>query len=265
MPRLIKWILLSQAFLSFAFGYELVIIQGLSTEKQTFITRGGKDQGVFQGENRTFTSDNVSVIAKAITVSREFTQWEIKNDFTEVPFRRGDRVVMYDAKEYLWALSPAEVQRKLIKTNIFRVKRSMEAGFAFSRGISETTSEAIPQNLDRGGYQFDGLYRKELSFNYAYAFGVRYVREVINAPAASFVNQRFLGILEGRYYFDPLVDFYNSRVGLSFGVGFGQSRTETAGLATFGTSVLLPSFKASLSLPINDSYEVDFLAAFESL
>ena len=86
MPRLIKWILLSQAFLSFAFGYELVIIQGLSTEKQTFITRGGKDQGVFQGENRTFTSDNVSVIAKAITVSREFTQWEIKNDFTEVPF-----------------------------------------------------------------------------------------------------------------------------------------------------------------------------------
>lgn len=263
--RVIKWIFAAIIITHSAWAYRLVIIQGISKEKQTFVTRGGKNLGIFEGKNHTFTTDNVSVIAKAITVSREFTQWEIKNDFADVPFRRGERVVMYDTTEHIWALSPAEVQRKLIKTNIFRVKHSFEGHFSFARALSESTSQAIPQNLNRGGYQFDGMYRREFNFNYAYALGLRYSREVLNAPEASFINQRFLGIVEGRYYFDPIGDFYNARIGLTLGFGYGQSRTTTAGQASFGNVVLIPSTKISATFSLDHKKEIDFVGAFESL
>lgn len=261
----IRIALLTCLLMASAHSYELIIIQGLSQEKQTFVTRGGKNKGHFVGRNVTFTSDDVSVIAQAITVSREFTQWEVKNDFTEVPFRRGEIVTMYDTTEYLWALNPAKAQRKSIKNYTFKNKKSLEASFAFSRGISESTSEAVAQNITRGGFIFEGMFRKEIAYHWAYAVGLRYAQETLNTPSASLVNQRFLGLIEARYYFDPLENFYRSRIGLSLGMGFGQSRTTTTGQASFGNAVLLPSTKISLSLPIDREYDAEFFGAFESL
>ena len=265
MSFLIRFTLITLFSMSFAQAYELVIIQGLSQEKQTFVTRGGKNKGHFVGRNVTFTSNDVSVIAKALTVSREFTQWEIKNDFSEVPFRRGEIVTMYDTTEYLWALNPGKAQRKSIKNYTFKNRRSLEAGIALSRGISESTSEAVAQNISRGGFQFEGMFRKEVSYHYAFALGLRYAQETLNTPSASLVNQRFLGVIEGRYYFDQLPNFYLARIGLSLGLGFGQSRTTTSGQASFGNAVLLPSTKISLSLPIDKTYDAEFFGAFESL
>lgn len=265
MSVFLKTLLILCLAISQAIAYELVVIQGMSQEKQTFITRGGKDKGVFVGKNVTFTSENVSIIAKALTVAREFTQWEIKNDYTEVPFRKGEIVTMYDTTEYLWALNPGLAQRKAIKKFTFKSLKSLEAHMSFARGISESTSEAIPQNIDRGGYHFDGMYRKELTHSWAFAFGLRYVREVVNTPFASLINQRFLGLIEGRYYFDPIYDFYNSRIGLALGFGYGQSRTEATGQASFGNAILLPSTRISLSMPIDQIYEIEFFGAFEAL
>mgnify|MGYP000362647396 CR=1 FL=1 len=94
MKGFIIVLLFCQAFSALAF--ELIIVQGVSQKKQTFITRGGKNKEIFEGKNVTFTSDNISVIATAITVSREFTQWEIKNDYSEVPFRKGEILTMYN-------------------------------------------------------------------------------------------------------------------------------------------------------------------------
>ena len=248
-----------------SFAYELMVIQGVSNEKQTFVTRGGKDKNIFEGQNMTFTTDNVSLIAKAVKVTRSFTQWEIKNDYTDIPFRRGELVTMYKATEHLWALSPGKVRRKYIKNEYFQTNDSFEGGIALTRGISETVSEAENQETERGGYHFDGMYKSELSLNWAYAVGLRLVKEVVNTPFASFVNQRFLGVAEARYYFEPIDDFYRSRIGLSLGLGYGQSRTETDGQSSFGDAFLLPSTKISLDIPINEKYDFGTYAAFESL
>lgn len=263
MKGFIIVLLFCQAFTALAF--ELIVVQGVSQKKQTFITRGGKNKGVFEGKNVTFTSDDISIIAKAITVSREFTQWEIKNNYADVPFRKGEILTMYNTTEHLWALSPGEIRRKYIKKELFKIKRSLETHFSFSKGLSESASEVVSQNTNRGGFQFDGMYRKELSLNYAYAFGLRYVREVVNTPLASLINQRFMGIFEGRYYFDPIADFYNARIGLTLGLGFGQSRTETSGQASYGNAMLLPSTKLSLGFPISKKWDTEFYGAFESL
>ena len=248
-----------------AYSYELVVIQGISNKKQTFVTRGGKDKDIFVGQNMTFTSDDVSIIAKAVTVTRDFTQWEIKNNYTDIPFRKGELVTMYKTTEHLWALSPGTVRRKYIKNEFFQVKDSVEANFALTRGISESVSEAESQDTERGGYHFEGAYKSELSLNWAYAVGLRLVREVVNTPLASLVNQRFLGVAEARYYFDPMNDFHRARIGLALGIGYGQSRTETSGQTSFGDAFLLPSTKISLDFPLSEKYDFGTYAAFESL
>lgn len=250
---------------SFAFAYELIVIQGVSNEKQTFVTRGGKDKNIFEGQNMTFTTDDVSIIAKAKTVTRAFTQWEIKNEFTDIPFRKGELVTMYNSTEHLWALSPAKIRRKYIKNEYFRTKDSFEANVALTRGISETVSEAENVDTERGGYHFEGMYKSELSINWAYSLGLRLSREVVNTPIASLVNQQFLGVAEARYYFEPMDDFYRARIGLALGFGYGQSRTETTGQTSFGDAFLLPSTKISLDIPINDKYDFGTYVAFESL
>lgn len=269
MNKLALPFLITMLYSFSSIAFELVVIQGLSKEKQTFVTRNDKGKRssskTFKGKKVTFTSENVSIIARAIKTTSEFIQWEIENDYTDVPFRRGQIVTMYDTTEYLWTLTPEAIKRKYIKDNLYKPRRSIEAQLAFTKTLSESVTDTSAQNVDRGGFQLDATFRKEFSINYALAYGVRFAREIINLPEASLINTRFLGLLEGRYYFDPLEDFFNAQVGLGLGFGFGQSRTETTGQTTFGSAVLVPSTKISLMIPIDKQYDMEFLAAFESL
>ena len=86
-----------------------------------------------------------------------------------------------------------------------------------------------------------------------------------NLPNASIINTRLLGVIEGRYYFPPMIDFFNARIGLGLGAGYGQTRSEIANSATTGNAVLLPSTKFSLMLPIDYENDFEFVAAFESV
>ncbi|MFT6633529.1 MAG: hypothetical protein ACJAS4_003500 [Bacteriovoracaceae bacterium] len=261
--------LLSLIYSVSSLAFELVVIQGLSKEKQTFVTRNDTNiktkSEVFKGKKVTFTSENVSVIARAIKTTNEFIQWEILNDYTDVPFKRGQIVTMYDTTEYLWALTPETIKRKYVKDNLYKPRRSIETQLSFTRTLSESVTDTPAQNVDRGGVQFDATFRKEFNINYAIAYGFSYAREVINLPEASLINTRFLGTIEGRYYFDPMEDFYNAQIGLGLGFGFGQSRTQNTGQTTFGSAVLMPATKISLMIPINKEYDMEFLGAFESL
>lgn len=248
-------------------SYELIVVQGISKSGQTFVTRNnnsGDESEVFIGKRVTFTSENTSVIARAREITQEFVQWEIENDFTEAPFQRGSLVTMYDTTEYLWTLTPEKIKRKFIRNRVFIPRRSLEYGLSFSGGLSESVTETLPDNADRGGYNFDFVFRKQYDLNWALAFGIRYDREVVNLTASSLTNQRFMGTTELRYYFDPMFGFYNAQIGLGLGLGFGQSRTETPGLATFGNALLLPSTKIGISFPVDRDTDVEFSAAFES-
>ena len=252
-------------FFSFpAYAYELVVIQGISKEKQTFVTRNSEYSDIFIGKKATFTSEDTSVIAKAIEVTREFVQWELSNDFTDTPFPRGALVTMYDTTEYLWALTPEVIKRKFIKNRVFTPRRSFEAAISLARGLSESVTDTSAVNADRGGYHFDFSYRKQFNIHWALSYGLRYDREVINLPDSSLLNQRFIATTELRYYFEPWYDFYSAQVGLGLSLGFGQSRTETPGQATFGNAVLLPGTKLSLSLPVERAVDMEFFGAFES-
>lgn len=248
-----------------SFAYELTIIQGISRSKQTFITRNGKKNGFLEGKRATFTADNVSIIAKAIKVTREFTQWEIENNFTDVPFRKGQVVTLYDTTEYLWALTPENIKTKYVKSQLYKPRKSLSANTSFFRGISESVSGVEDRSVVRGGMQFESYLENELDQNKAWAFGLRYTTETINVAEATLKSNRFIGILEARYYFDPMLSFFGARICLSLGAGYGQSVTDTDGLVSSGTAKILPITKMGLHLPFNKQTDFAIESAFESL
>ena len=260
-------ILLSILIHSTSFAFELVVIQGVSKEKQTFVVRNSEvgNKNIFEGKKATFTSENVAIIAKAITVTNEFVQWEIMNDYTETPFEQGEIVTLHDAREHLWALTPEVAKKQYFRRVSYAPRRSIEAQIFFSKGVSETYSGGEPQNINRGGVQVEASFRSELSMSFSLAYGIRYARDVVNIENASIINTRLLGIVEGRYYFPPMIDFYNARVGLGLGAGYGQSRSEIIGTVTSGNAALLPSTKISLMFPVDNFQDFEFVAAFESL
>jgi hypothetical protein len=250
---------------SSSWAYKLVIVQGISKSGQTFITRNGKKDGVQKGMEATFTSNDVSIIAKAISVTREFTQWEINNNYTEVPFRKGEIITYYDTKEYLWALTPEVIKAKYIKAELYSPRLSLGIHSSLMRGLSQSTSGSDSTSTQRGGINFEGMLEREITRNFAVAAGLRYAEEIINVDAASLVSTQFLGIAEGRYYFDKMFSFYNSRFMVGLGIGYGQVGVQASGQSSAGTALILPITKTGLVLPIDRTSDVMIEFAFDSI
>lgn len=251
---------------SAAHAYELVMIQGISDTKKTFVTRNGKRQGVIIGMTGTFTAENISILAKAVSVSGTHTQWEIINSEAIVPFEKGAIVTYYPATEYIWALSPEAERKKYIKTLIPTARRSWVFKGALTRGLSESVSEAPATVTNRGGYLSEVYFEQGFYENLAFDLGLRYEREVVNYEGASFVTKRALLVGDILYYFDAFREIMRGgRVYIGGGLGYGISNTQAVGISQSGQVGMLPTVKLGLSLPFNDTWEFLLDNAFESL
>jgi opacity protein-like surface antigen len=257
-------ILFSMSFAAQAF--ELIMIQAISESKKTFITRNGKRQGLQPGMTGTFTAENISILAKAINVTGNFTQWQVMNSDAIIPYEKGTIVTYYPATEYLWALAPESERKKYIKSHIPKNRRSWVFKGSLSRGLSESVSDAPANTPKRGGYMGEVYYEKGLYYNLAFDVGLRYEREVINYDGASFLTKRSLFIADLLYYFDSLRDYISGgKFYIGAGLGYGLSNTSTVGLSQSGPVAILPTVKAGVSLPFNDEWDFLFDGAFESL
>lgn len=249
-----------------AHAFELIMIQAVSDTKKTFITRNGKRQGVQPGMTGTFTAEDVSILARAINVTGQFTQWQIINTDAILPFEKGTIVTYYPATEYIWALAPESERRKYIKTQIKTMRRSWVFKGALTRGLSESVSNAPATTSRRGGFMGEVYYERDFYENLAFDFGLRYEREVINYTGASLITKRSLAIFDVIYYFDSLRDYISGgRFYISLGAGYGLSNTSTVGISQSGPVGLLPAVRAGITLPFNEQWEFVFDSAFESL
>lgn len=261
-----KVLLLCLLFLSGnVYAYKLTMIQGIDKASQTFITRNGKKEGIFPGKEATFTSNDVSIIATAISVSREFTQWEIKNINTDVPFNKGEVVTFYDTTEYLWALTPEAIKRKYVKEQFYQKKESFSFHTSLSQGLTESVSGVTSSDVYRSGFQFEVNYEQEINFNWAWNLGIRNTEETINIGAATLGTTRFLGLSDIKYYFNPIKEFYNIRFAFGLGFGYGQSQTDTAGLISSGSARILPATKMSLNIPLENKGMLILETALETV
>ncbi len=247
-------------------AYELVVIQGISETKKSFITRNGKRQGVIIGMTGTFTSENISILAKAINVTGQYAQWEIINKEAIIPFEKGSMVTWYPAQEYLWALSPESERRKYIKSQMIVTRSSFIFKGAITRGLSESVSDVQASNPTRGGYMGEIYYEKPLTPTISFDVGLRYEQEVINYTGVSLTTKRNLAIADIIYYFDGLKELLGGgKIYVAAGVGYGLSNTETVGLSQSGPVGLLPAAKIGLSLPVSSDWDFLLDSAFESL
>lgn len=249
-----------------ASAFELIMVQAVSDTKKTFITRNGKRQGIQPGMTGTFTAEDVSILAKAVTVSGSFTQWQIINQDAVLPFEKGTIVTYYPATEYIWALAPESERKKYIKTEIPVNKRSVVFRGGITRGLSESVSDAPANTSRRGGFAGEVYYERDLFENLAFDIGLRYEREVINYTGASLTTKRQMAIADLIYYFNGLRDYISGgKFFIAAGIGYGLSNTSTVGLEQSGLVSLLPTARLGISLPFNDEYEFITDGAFESL
>ncbi len=246
-------------------AYELIRIQAVSDTKKTFVTRNGKRQGHIPGMTGTFTAQDVSILAKAVTVTGNFTQWQIINSEAIMPWEKGAIVTYYPATEYIWALSPESERSKYIKSTRFFEKRSWVFKGALTRGLSESVSDVSATTTTRGGYMGEIYYEKDFNSYLAWDLGVRYEREVVNYPGASFLTKRSLLIGDIIYYFYEMKDYLRGKFFLAAGMGYGYSNTSTVGLEQSGSVGILPTARIGVTLPFDDQFEFVSDAAFESL
>jgi len=247
-----------------AFAYELLVVQAVSSSKKTFVTRNGKRQGVVENLTGTFTANDMALIAKAVTVTSQFTQWQLVNDSAQVPFEPGALVTYHPAQEYIWALNPEAARKKYLKLLRPEIKRSWIVKGGMTKGLNETVSGAAPQDTSRGGVALDALYER-LFTNFAWDAGIRYENEVVNLSGGSLITQRMMAVTDLLYYFDALDEFYAARIFIAIGMGYGQSSTDADGIRQSGFALLLPSAKIGLALPFNKEWDFMIESAFETL
>ncbi|MFZ4714325.1 MAG: hypothetical protein ACOYL6_11450 [Bacteriovoracaceae bacterium] len=239
-----------------AWSYEEVFIQAVSQENKTFVTRNGRDKGIIPGKKATFITDNVAVVAKAKTVTREYTLWELDNEHANVPFLRGQIVTYQDAQEYAWTLMPIEKEMKLKRIYLKDPQWSAVVMGGYSRGISESTSgvNANAISSSRNGFAMETHVDYDITPQLELGAGFRYENEVIVTSQANLVTQRYLGLANIKYLFPVLTNFYNTQLygGLSFGLG--KSQTSTSDFTQAGVVRLLPSYRMGIKLPVTDEY-----------
>ena len=248
-----------------AHAFELIMVQAVSDSKKTFITRNGKRQGMMRGMTGTFTAEDISVLAKAINVTGQFTQWELINQEAILPFEKGTIVTYYAATEYLWALAPESERKKYLKSEVPHPKRSLVFKGAITRGLSESVSDTPATISNRGGFLGEVYYERDIYGPIAFDVGIRHEREVINYPGASLITVRSLAIADVIYYFDFMREYLRAKFFIAAGMGYGLSNTSTVGLSQSGPVGLLPVVKLGVALPFNDTWEFISDGAFESL
>ena len=247
-------------------AFELIMIQAVSDTRRTFITRNGKRQGIQVGMTGTFTAEDFSILARAMNVTGNFTQWQIINQETVVPFEKGSIVTYYPATEYIWALAPETERQKYIKTEKPQSRRSWVFKGALTRGLSETVSDAPANTAKRGGFLGEVYYEKDFYGPLAFDIGLRYEREVINYTGATLTTKRSLVLADIIYYMNFFREYISGgRFYLAGGLGYGLSNTTTTALEQSGPVSLLPTVKMGVSLPFNETWEFLFDGAFEAL
>jgi hypothetical protein len=256
-------ILLLFLFVSNAYAYKLLIIKAVSSSRKTFVTRQGKQDGVVKGQRGTFTSDNISLIARAISVSREFTQWRVENDNLTVPFDIGETITYNDSVDHIWTLTPAETRGKYLKKYYYKDLQALLLKTSLTYGLSATTSNAgSDSEKGRNGIQFEGLYERSLNTKFMIGMGMRYEREFINVQGGQFESYRALVLVELTYHTEPMFNYYDIRPYVGIGFGYGLSGTQTTGFSQSGEAALLPSLKFGASIPAFDDEDYQLVMDF---
>jgi hypothetical protein len=232
-------------------GYEnMVVIQTISTSRQSFVVRKGARHGISKHQRALFSTEQVSLLCKAIEVTHEFTLWEVEDPLASVPFTKDQMVVFSTSLETIWTKVPAlrgKLQQFMLTKDIVPPPYFLVRG-GMSRGLSESVSDTgASSTIERGGYHFEALYYFNFAKQLDMGFGGRFDQEsaLIDQSDLSVPTTRLFVIGQLTYRFPELRGTRNYFY-LTAGVGYGTSTTTINDATSAGTAYVLPSFHFGL-------------------
>ena len=225
----------------------------------------GKKDGISRGQESLFTTEDVSLAARAIEVSRHFSMWVLRDKNARIPFLKDSFVVFNNSIQNIYSEIPflkgKFAKAEYIPTHHWIIRMS------FSQTLSESASEADDQiSSTRRGYQIEGMWQKEWNNSFSWGVGLRADNEVglITDPALEIPTTRFFGIADLSYNFPRFEDSKN-HIYASVGIGYGSTSSVINRVQGSGQAWVLPV--ARIGVQNNDFKTIAWLfeAVFESI
>lgn len=249
----------------------MVIIKAISSTKKTFVVRLGKQDGILNGQISMFSTKNISILARAITVNRDFSQWMVVEKDSLIPFSDNQVVTLSKSVERIWTELPImQMQEKYrqIEEKYARVigKKHITLKANFIQGFKESTSLVDEEIGKRSGVHFEGIYSKNFTSQFELGIGLRYDSEVLQKEQTNLdiPTTRILVMFETLYHFRKMKNSNTNFYG-GVSVGIGTSSTVVDEEEKSGSAWVLPSVKVGALMELTKSYSFLVEGAIESL
>lgn len=252
---------------------ELMVIQTISKNKRSFVIGKGIKDGVIRGQEIIFANDNVSIVAKAIEVNRDFSLWIPVDKNVNVPFSKEEIVTsnssVYGNIALEVAGDPSLIASKtyLEQYKKFRTENNFTLKASYNRGLAQSSSSVDEtKNSNRVGYNFSLEYNYRFMPEFEMSAGVRMDSEVyrIEQPELDIPTSRLLGTIAATYHF---VNFSNNErnLYLTIAAGIGRSQTTVDGEVSTGIVTILPEARLGYLLPLSKKMAMVFEVSVESI
>ncbi len=252
---------------------ELSIIQAISTDQRSLIMAKGMKDGVFKGQEIIFANDNVSIVCRAVEVSRDFSLWAPLDKKLNIPFNKSDVVSINSSIYGNVALEVAgdpglvpEIsfrERVEAKTppNTFTLKASL------SKGLSQSSSSVVDEkNTGRSGNNFGLDYNYRFKPEFEMSIGLRLDNEIyrIEDPQLDIPTVRRVVTLAATYHF---INFSKNRnyYYISLATGIGLSVTTIDNVDVRGQAVIIPEARLGYFLKVTNQFAMIFETSMESI
>jgi hypothetical protein len=246
-----------------AASYKLVIIQTVSKNKRSFVTRQGRKDAITPGLHASFSNERISILAKAKEVTRNYTIWSPVEKNLFISFKKGETLAFNRTAEYLSRFKPDESLK--IKKDKEKEQTAISFNISLVKGLSQSFSGVSDYNYNRGGFQYHGAFHYSTQDDVYWVYGVTYESEATASQTLYTTSKRFYFTFNIDYKLINFYEFYNSTLYVSVGVGIGFTNTSILTSDQVGLALSLPETKFIVEFPFSkkNSFTVNF--AFESI
>lgn len=252
---------------------ELLVIQTVSKDRRSFVVTKGIKDGVLKGQEIIFANDNVSVVCKAVEVSRGYSLWVPVDRNITVPFNKEDIVSSNSTVYGNVALDVASDPNLIPGKNFnelykkFRVQNNYTIKASYNKGLNQSSSSVSNEkNNSRSGYNISVDYNYRFLPEFEMSAGLRLDNEVyrIEQPELDIPTRRIMGVVAATYHFVNFSDNKNNFY-LTVAAGIGQSETTVNDEKSSGVVTLIPEARLGYIMPFAKSVAMIFEGSVESL
>lgn len=253
---------------------KLVIIDAVSSSRQTFVVQKGAADGVTVGAESLFSNQNISVLARAIEVTRQHSLWKLKEPNATFPFEKDASVIFNKSRTNIWSELP-NIQKRVARARrdeeiyarlygdgtSFQLRGNLSN--TFYESTTDTDSERTPQ---RTGMHIEAVYHWRMWEKFEIGAGLRYDQDnaVITDPDLTIPTTRIMAMAELTYHFSDFQGQGNNFF-IAGGLGIGRSQTQINDTVSAGLATVLPSVRLGYIIRRPEGFDFTFESVAEAI